>query len=63
MPKTHTLIVRGVSKDQKNSLKRLSRNMAVKQSVNQVLLSIIQMTTEPEIEVHRSKTKLQKETV
>lgn len=50
MAKTHTLIVRGVSKEQKNSLKRIARKFPVKQSVNQVMLAMISTQTITEIE-------------
>lgn len=49
--KGHTLIVRGISKAQKNSLKRLAMSKPVKTSVNYVMLQLIYDKTEKEIEV------------
>lgn len=47
--KTHTLIIRGVSKEQKNSLKRLADGK--NQSVNGFFLTNITNITEKDIEV------------
>lgn len=53
MGKTHTLIVRGVTKDQKNALKRIARKSNVKLSVNQVMLAIIGTQTFNEIKEYK----------
>ena len=51
MAKTHTLIVRGVEKAQKNSLKRQARNK--RQSVNGYLLGAIDILTCTEIDQYK----------
>lgn len=55
MSKTHTLIVRGISKDEKNSLKRMAKKSIGKLSVNQIVLGIINFSTAKEISEHKSK--------
>lgn len=61
MPKTHTLIVRGVTKDAKNSLKRIASHSDGRLSVNQVILSMISKFTKDEIAAHKENL-LQKKT-
>lgn len=57
--KTHTLIVRGVSKEEKNSLKRLARKSPAKLSVNQYMLSVIESHTASErADFKKSKGKI-----
>lgn len=53
MAKTHTLIVRGVSKEQKNALKRIATKSSVKLSVNQVMLAMIGTQVFGEIEEYK----------
>lgn len=57
MAKTHTLIVRGVTKDQKNALKRMAKRYSVKQSVNQVMLAMISTQTHSEIKEFNNNKK------
>jgi len=61
MPKTHTLIVRGVTKDTKNSLKRIASHSDGRLSVNQVILSMISKFTKDEIASHKENL-IQKKT-
>ena len=49
MAKTHSLIVRGVTKSVKNSLKRMALANSPKLSVNQVMLKMLSNHTESEI--------------
>jgi hypothetical protein len=48
--KQHALYVRGLSKDQKNSLKRIARSRSIKVPVNTIILEMIQERTTGEIE-------------
>ncbi len=57
MSKKHTLIVRGVSKDEKNSLKRMAKKTAAKLSVNQVMLGLINQATAKEIHDFKNTLK------
>ena len=53
--KTHTLLVRGIEKSKKNSLKRIAK--LKRQSVNALILSIVDEVTAPEIQMHRVVTE------
>lgn len=53
MQKTHTLIVRGVTKDVKMSLKRIANKSEGMLSVNQVILSMISKFTKDEIAAYK----------
>lgn len=61
MGKTHTLIVRGLTKDQKNSLKRLAKAKNRLASVNSFMLDVIDDKTIHDIETFKIKQQNGKE--
>lgn len=59
MGNTHTLIVRGLTKDQKNSLKRLAKAKNKLASVNSFMLQVIDDKTIHDIETFQIAKKKQ----
>lgn len=60
MTKTHSILVRGLSKEQKNSLKRIAAKHPGKLSINQLMLLEIEEKTYPEIAEYK-RLKLAKQ--